>query len=621
MDRMIRFLFGNARRLRRDEGGQAIIVVAVLGLVLAMFFAVVINVGNLATNRIKMQGAADAAAHTAATWTARGMNIISMFNVAMSHALALVIIIESLDEMYTLTEAGNTAQYPVCGVISAASVWVPPLGAVATACFAAAELVTDFLPTLKTVTDTAQEAKDPLWNVMKALAVAEKAVAYATPYIAVLHAQNVAKANGADWQVGPIGPAVPFPVPGWELGQEGAWFTLPVTDEGGFQELCEKTLKGGHGFALRYTDNERHRWSNEAQQHEDSRGDPITEGGEGYLEQYHSFLQPLWTLLGLGSLLFPTIGWGTTAENSPVVMNAYHSICGGGAVSSYGQNDVLSSSCKVCAGAESGPDGRTHQSDASQFRYMHFVVENQTPNQPDFNARLHVASGSGDSAYPENPNVKILAGGEWVGGAYWDRTPREESGGKPAASSCPPPPGVLQKVSSVSSPFSPRVEYPCGPGNISGSCAPKRYYRKHVYIFKSCRIDLQWDGAGASSPDDKPKPLILKKTPEQDGEPFFRKHLHISMFALATKEKAKPLILGHEYTDPYTSENVQIFKAPEFGGVSIVTFGQARVFNQRSEDLFTQDWKATLTRFDMHRRYGGEFLGGLGDILDKVVLH
>ena len=134
-------------------------------------------------------------------------------------------------------------------------------------------------------------------------------------------------------------------------------------------------------------------------------------------------------------------------------------------------------------------------------------------------------------------------------------------------------------------------------------------------------IRIQYSSSGMSyapSESDRPKPWMLKVEPkermknfrgQEEDVDFYKKHLDISMFAVAGEDKVKGVILTHQFTDPYSGESRQVFKSPDVLGVSMLTYGQAHVFNQRSEDLFTQDWKVTLAKFDMHERFGGDFLG------------
>ena len=65
-------------QVHRDEKGQTMAFIAVIALVLVFLWAMVVNIGTLERERIRMQNAVDAAALSAAVWQARGYNILGM---------------------------------------------------------------------------------------------------------------------------------------------------------------------------------------------------------------------------------------------------------------------------------------------------------------------------------------------------------------------------------------------------------------------------------------------------------------------------------------------------------------------------------------------------------------
>jgi len=77
------------RRLHRDERGQ-IVPLFILGVVsLVMLIVMLLNTGQEIVNRTEVQNAADAAAITQASWTARSLNVMAMNNVALTQSFAL----------------------------------------------------------------------------------------------------------------------------------------------------------------------------------------------------------------------------------------------------------------------------------------------------------------------------------------------------------------------------------------------------------------------------------------------------------------------------------------------------------------------------------------------------
>ena len=76
---MIRIFTRQIERLHSEEG-QALVFVALMGLVIFLFFAMTMNVAELVNTKIKNQNVADAAAISAAVWQARTLNLVSAVN-------------------------------------------------------------------------------------------------------------------------------------------------------------------------------------------------------------------------------------------------------------------------------------------------------------------------------------------------------------------------------------------------------------------------------------------------------------------------------------------------------------------------------------------------------------
>lgn len=64
----------------RSEKGQALPFVAMVGLLIFLFFAMTMNLSELLNAKIKGQNAADASALSAAVWEARGLNLVAAAN-------------------------------------------------------------------------------------------------------------------------------------------------------------------------------------------------------------------------------------------------------------------------------------------------------------------------------------------------------------------------------------------------------------------------------------------------------------------------------------------------------------------------------------------------------------
>ncbi len=76
---MIRIFTRQIERLHSEEG-QALVFVALMGLVIFLFLAMTLNVAELVNTKIKNQNVADAAAISAAVWQARTLNLVSAVN-------------------------------------------------------------------------------------------------------------------------------------------------------------------------------------------------------------------------------------------------------------------------------------------------------------------------------------------------------------------------------------------------------------------------------------------------------------------------------------------------------------------------------------------------------------
>ncbi len=76
---MIRIFTRQIERLH-SEDGQALVFVALMGLVIFLFLAMTMNVAELVNTKIKNQNVADATALSAAVWQARALNLVAASN-------------------------------------------------------------------------------------------------------------------------------------------------------------------------------------------------------------------------------------------------------------------------------------------------------------------------------------------------------------------------------------------------------------------------------------------------------------------------------------------------------------------------------------------------------------
>ena len=84
-------------RLHGCERGQAIYVMILFFFLLAGLLFLVLTSGEKLNHKVQMQSAADSAAATGAAWFARGLNVISMCNVAETQLLSLIVLLDTLE--------------------------------------------------------------------------------------------------------------------------------------------------------------------------------------------------------------------------------------------------------------------------------------------------------------------------------------------------------------------------------------------------------------------------------------------------------------------------------------------------------------------------------------------
>ena len=111
---MIRIFTRQIEKLHAEDG-QALVFVAMVGLVIFLFFAMTMNVAELVNTKIKNQNVADATALSAAIWQARVLNLVAAANMNLMEFWVLAL----------------TVCFLVCG-----EVWVSPVACIICLIFA-----------------------------------------------------------------------------------------------------------------------------------------------------------------------------------------------------------------------------------------------------------------------------------------------------------------------------------------------------------------------------------------------------------------------------------------------------------------------------------------------------
>jgi hypothetical protein len=121
---MIRIFTRQIEKLRAEEG-QALVFVAMVGLVIFLFFAMTMNVAELVNTKIKNQNVADATALSAAIWQARALNLVAAANMNLIQFWMMAI------GSFAMCPVALAVCFLVCG-----EVWVSPVACIACLIFA-----------------------------------------------------------------------------------------------------------------------------------------------------------------------------------------------------------------------------------------------------------------------------------------------------------------------------------------------------------------------------------------------------------------------------------------------------------------------------------------------------
>ncbi len=220
------------RKLHRDEGGQAMVLVTIVLFTLLCFFAFVYNVGYRVSHKVTVQNTIDSSVYSAAVWNARGMNLICILNVGMAECLAWFILDDAYQNLYDVV----TKALPLNFALAEAMIAIPYTSAAGAAWKAALEVADKWV---KTVCNPFRKAmnigSDNVFKpAMKSLKAIEKVVRLAAPANAFFRASEIAKAKGMTPFVDDLGLYVLiFPVN-----------PLPLVD-GVFSDLCPPTREKG----------------------------------------------------------------------------------------------------------------------------------------------------------------------------------------------------------------------------------------------------------------------------------------------------------------------------------------------------------------------------------------
>lgn len=190
------------RSFHRDEQGQIIYLTVVSVVVFLSLAALIINSGNAVTRKLETQNAVDAAAVSGVTWIARGMNIISMNNVAMTEVLAITIILDALNETGRIGYERAVFLEKIAQAACNLGALVPVVGwaisAVGCADLPLVQSAKFVFEGIKAAKGAIDGAKTALWGMLSTLEAISGAVKTGFPFIGYGEATRIGRQNRAE---------------------------------------------------------------------------------------------------------------------------------------------------------------------------------------------------------------------------------------------------------------------------------------------------------------------------------------------------------------------------------------------------------------------------------------
>ena len=201
--------------------------------------AMVINTDNMVGERVHMQDTADVTALSAASWTARGLNLVSFVNVLNSKLISTAVLLNALADALPVVIAVGEVQ---AGIFQGCT-GVPFVGAFCAVMAAVVRVQLSVLRPLERAVRAAARnlsqcsGKKALWNTMKTLNGVAGGIQKSFMGIGLAEGRDIAIANGA---------SEGFAMNG-QLSLQGLVLPLKESD---FREFCPKIMQGGPGYEL-----------------------------------------------------------------------------------------------------------------------------------------------------------------------------------------------------------------------------------------------------------------------------------------------------------------------------------------------------------------------------------
>lgn len=529
------------KKFHRNTNGQSMIMVVLMLFTLVCFFALAINVGHRVTQKVEMQNTIDASTYTAAAWNARGLNVISVLNVAMTECLAIAILAQAYDKTIEHAEtillpANLAASGAACAAVLT-SAWGCPWQV-------AVQFAQGSLRTFNRIIREALNAIEPrMWPIMSGLQAMEAVVSWAAPMVGQYRASEIAGDKGA-------APLLGLSIDG--VGMHAAVFplnSLPV-ETGDFTEICERTRdEGSENLVAEYVG-----WSKSI-----NLGVQLDIAG---LELNISLKEALRaTLLPLTALIPPPVlTWG------PYVRAVGGSICSSNPADSSFTLENNTEDLELCA---------EHDGVATWLGGRRIPISaTETCQTTNTNTGTYTQDQQEDLASQSHEGNMGGGGGSTVERAARSGPPNNYPRIKDI------PRHVCRNYSEIE-----RENCYCTDSSCNIGCTPDAdgnrptsgqknvtHYYKDEWLLIKCLYE-ETETVEDTSPSDKPQPYILL----DDADDF----LHFS--GISYKEVRN--IASISSSDEMEKDNYVV--------------SRAYVYNPTTFDTFTQDWRVTLEPFTM----------------------
>lgn len=235
------------RRLHKDDSAQVSFLALAASLVLVGLMAMIINTSDVVRHRIHNQEVADVTALAAATWSARGLNTISMLNILNAKLLSMTVIVNAASRTMPVVRGVHGVQ---TGIAAACTPFCTPWSILLRAQGIIIEPIDAGVRAMEPITRNCSGAA---WSVMRGLQTASEAVRQTFGRIGYLEAPAIAARNGASSAFAVEGSLLE--IAGSNLTEAGA---LPVsTQDRTPADFCTAMKSGGPGFVMQgYTEGE-----------------------------------------------------------------------------------------------------------------------------------------------------------------------------------------------------------------------------------------------------------------------------------------------------------------------------------------------------------------------------